>query len=57
MIIGPCGSGKSTLARQLQELTSLPLYHLDQYYWKPNWEETEENKWYEIIESSAAKDK
>ena len=31
--------------------------HLDQYYWNPNWEETEENKWYEIIESSAAKDK
>ncbi|MGB8467393.1 MAG: hypothetical protein WCE21_00150 [Candidatus Babeliales bacterium] len=36
-IIGSAGAGKSVLAKQLQELTKLPLYHLDQYFWKPNW--------------------
>lgn len=38
-IVGNAGSGKSTLARELQSLLSLPLYHLDQYFWKPGWQE------------------
>lgn len=33
LIIGCPGSGKSTLARKLQELTGLPLVHLDLLYW------------------------
>jgi adenylate kinase family enzyme len=37
-IIGCAGSGKTTLALKLKEKLSLPLHHLDQYYWKPNWE-------------------
>ena len=45
MIIGCCGAGKSTLARQLAEKTGLPLIHLDQYYWKPSWMETETKEW------------
>lgn len=36
-IIGNAGSGKSTLAQQLSKITYLPVYHLDQYFWKPNW--------------------
>ena len=40
MIIGCCGAGKSTLARRLHKIIKLPLYHLDQYYWKENWTET-----------------
>ncbi len=40
-IIGCAGSGKTTLALLLQEKFKLPLYHLDQYYWKPNWERSE----------------
>lgn len=38
-IIGNAGSGKSTLGIKLHEGLKLPLYHLDQYYWKPNWQE------------------
>ena len=34
IIIGPPGSGKSTFARKLHDLISLPLYHLDNIYWK-----------------------
>ena len=34
IIVGCSGSGKSTLARKLQELTGLPLFHLDNIWWK-----------------------
>lgn len=37
-IIGCAGSGKTTLAIKLSKLLNLPIYHLDQYYWKPNWQ-------------------
>lgn len=37
-IIGNCGSGKSILANKLHKITNLPVYHLDQYYWGPNWQ-------------------
>lgn len=37
MIIGDGGSGKSTLARWLGAHTGLPVYHLDQVYWMPDW--------------------
>lgn len=37
-IIGSAGSGKSTLSQKLHVILGLPLYHLDKYFWKPNWE-------------------
>ena len=36
IILGCSGSGKSTLAFQLQEITGLPLIHLDNVWWKPD---------------------
>lgn len=33
LVIGCPGSGKSTFSKQLQQLTNLPLYHLDRMYW------------------------
>ena len=45
MIVGCCGSGKSTLARELSSILRIDLFHLDQYYWKPNWQETEPKEW------------
>ena len=36
LVLGCPGSGKSTFARKLQELTGLPLYHLDNLWWKPD---------------------
>ncbi|MBQ6333859.1 MAG: adenylate kinase [Erysipelotrichaceae bacterium] len=36
IIIGPPGAGKSTFSFKLQELTGLPLYHLDLLYHKPD---------------------
>ncbi len=37
-IIGISGAGKSTFSRKLAEKTGLPLFHMDQLYWKGNWE-------------------
>lgn len=34
IILGCSGSGKSTLSRKLQELSGLPLIHLDNVWWK-----------------------
>ena len=56
MIIGCCGAGKSTLARRLQKIINLPLYHLDQYYWKENWTETPKEEWEPIVADLANKD-
>ncbi len=36
-LIGSGGSGKSTLARQLGEILKIDVYHLDSFFWKPNW--------------------
>lgn len=49
MVIGCSGSGKSTFSRKLHELTQLPLIHLDQKYWKPNWVEPSTEEWRGII--------
>lgn len=36
-IIGNAGSGKSVLAQKLHTILKIPIHHLDQYFWKPNW--------------------
>ena len=45
MIIGPGNAGKSTLARKLGNKLGLPVYHLDQYFWLPNWVPKEKKEW------------
>lgn len=37
-VIGNAGSGKSTLTKQLHTILGLAVYHLDQYFWGPNWQ-------------------
>lgn len=50
-IIGNAGSGKSTLAQKLHSITKLPVYHLDQYFFKPNWERPVREE-YKIVHDS-----
>lgn len=40
LILGSPGTGKSTLARSLQKHLQLPLYHLDQAFFRANWVES-----------------
>lgn len=49
MIIGCGGAGKSTLARQLGAKLRLPVIHLDQEFWQPNWEEPEKTEWAKTV--------
>ena len=44
MVIGGSGAGKSTFARKLSAVTSLPVVHLDQLNWEPNWIQTAPDK-------------
>jgi adenylate kinase family enzyme len=37
VVMGPPGSGKSTLARRIGACYRLPVYHLDQAYWRSGW--------------------
>ena len=55
IVIGCCGAGKSTFSRKLHDITKLELIHLDQYYWKPNWEETDKNDWQNKVQQLANK--
>jgi adenylate kinase family enzyme len=41
MILGSGGAGKSTLARQLGDVLSLPVTHIDQLFWQPHWHAVE----------------
>jgi adenylate kinase family enzyme len=56
-IVGVGGSGKSTLARKLGEVTGLPVYHLDVYFWKAGWVQTEDEEWINIVKDLLKKDK
>ncbi|HLW72756.1 MAG TPA: hypothetical protein VKR54_01775 [Candidatus Babeliales bacterium] len=47
-IIGNPGSGKSTLAFKLYTILGIPLFHLDQYFWKPGWERPDRDEFKKI---------
>ncbi|MDJ0571462.1 MAG: DNA topology modulation protein [Pleurocapsa sp. MO_192.B19] len=47
-IIGSCGAGKSTLSKTLGEKLKLPIIHLDAYYWKSGWQESDGEEWQQI---------
>lgn len=47
-IIGNAGSGKSSLGLIVHKLLGLPLYHLDQYFWKPGWIEPDRTEFEKI---------
>jgi adenylate kinase family enzyme len=45
LVIGCGGAGKSTFAHRLGRAVSLPVVHLDSYFWNPGWIETEREAW------------
>lgn len=56
MIFGRPGSGKSTFAFKLHQLTDLPLYHIDKYFFESNWVERNYIEFLEIQQSLVNKD-
>lgn len=56
MIIGCPGSGKSTLSKQLAVKLKLPLVHLDQMYWKSNWQPISNEMFDELLLHEVQKD-
>lgn len=56
LIIGCSGSGKSTLARQLADRTGLPVIHLDQEYFGPDWKEPKQAVWAKTVAKLAARE-
>lgn len=57
LIIGSAGSGKSTFSEKLGELLSLPVIHLDQYFWKPHWQKTSDSEWEAVLEKLLQQEK
>src|SRR5438105_3043002 len=55
-IIGNAGSGKSTVANQLHQILKLPVFHLDKYFWKPNWVRTDPDEYKRIHDSLCDQD-
>ena len=42
MIVGGPGSGKTTLAKAMAARVTLPVWHVDQIIWEPNWVERDD---------------
>lgn len=38
ILIGSGGAGKSTLSNELSKKLNIPVYHLDYFLWRPNWQ-------------------
>ena len=55
-IIGNPGSGKSTLALKLYKILGIPLYHLDQYFWKPGWQKGDRSEFVRVHNQLCDKD-
>lgn len=50
LIIGSPGSGKTSLALKLSEKTKLPIYSLDQIFWKPGWQKVTQEEFISAIQ-------
>ncbi|HHC7385744.1 ATPase AAA [Vibrio parahaemolyticus] len=50
-VIGSGGSGKSAFSALLGKELNLPVHHLDQLHWKPNWVKTPKDDWLKIQKS------
>lgn len=44
LVIGSSGAGKSHFSLRLSSLTGIEVIHLDRFYWKPNWVESEKDE-------------
>jgi len=57
VIVGPTGSGKTTLANQLGEILNLPVTDLDTLHWRPNWQETPDDEFRDLVDAVTRADR
>ena len=57
IVLGCSGSGKSTFAKKLHECTDLPLFHLDNIWWKPDMSHIAREEFDEKLEAILQGDK
>ncbi len=57
LIVGRGSSGKSTLALALSKKLNLPVYHLDQYFWKENWDPVDDEEKHRLHTELISKDR
>lgn len=57
LVVGPGGAGKSTFSKKLSEVLNIPVYHLDNIYWLPNWEHLTREELMEKVNEITSKDK
>ena len=56
LILGSPGSGKSTFSKKLQQIVGLPLFHLDNIWWKPDMSHISRDEFDEKLEEILKKD-
>ncbi len=56
-IVGTPGAGKSTLARKLGARAGLPVIHLDQHHFLPDWQPKSDEEWDGVVEELLAGDR
>jgi hypothetical protein len=56
LVLGSPGSGKTTISRQLSRVTGLPLFHLDDYYWRQGWTRPNQTEWKTTLEYIVSKE-
>ena len=54
IILGLTGAGKTTLASKLGAMLDIPIFHLDQYFWKENWQHVSQAEFYAMQEKILA---
>lgn len=55
-VIGTTGSGKSTFSEALAKKLSCPYIHMDQLFWKPNWEESTDEEFIPKVKDAVSGD-
>ena len=57
VVIGCSGAGKSIFARRLGDTTGIPVTHIDQLFWQPNWVQTPKSLYLERLSAVVAQER